>query len=225
MEPVISFISEHYPTIAFFLAILCVAVVATFKIAMYHASIQDTRQTVDELPCDAHSRKLDALPCELHTKILDMHSHKLDELKTEVVEVKMDVSEMKGLMRLHYESALAKTKSPETLTEEGEKLVSDYNLTAIVNNNWNKITASINALKTRNPYDIQEFSRKTAFIDTHNPQEAKFFSKEDIDKLKLIAFKTGYPLVLVVTQVMGILIRDKYFSENNIDVDEIDAVA
>ena len=251
MDTIINFISEHYPTIALFLALLTLAVVVTFKAAMYHVSIQNTRQKVDESPCDAHTKKLDALPCDLHTKaldlhtktldkvsealnesirklaslpcnlhskVLDKHSLKLDELKTEVVEVKMDVVEMRVLMRLQFSDPLAQKKSPLSLTEEGEKIASKNNLNAIIDVNWSKINASLQDLKTKNPYDIQEFCFDTAFADTTGYKELKFFPCEDIDKMKIVAFKAGYP-VLLISRVMAILIRDRYFAENNINID------
>ena len=167
METIINFISEYYPVIGLVLALLAVAVVVTFKIAMYHASIQNTRKKVDELPCDTHAKILEAIPCDLHTKILDLHNQKIDE-------VKVNVAEMKGIQIASYGNPLSRKKSPESLTEEGEKLVSDYNLEVMVNDNWSKIKASINALGTKNPYDIQEFCRKTAYLDTDNVDNTKF---------------------------------------------------
>ena len=69
--------------------------------------------------------------------------------------------------------------------------------------------------------DIQEFSRNTAYFDTENINEAKFFSERDIDKLKIVAFKTGYPIVIITKVIMGILIRERYIKENGIDVDDL----
>ncbi|MCL2072568.1 MAG: hypothetical protein FWH18_01490 [Marinilabiliaceae bacterium] len=152
------------------------------------------------------------------TKITVEHgqfSKRMDKTESEIEQIKTDIAKIKGLLVVRYESPLSKKKSPETLTDEGKKLVSDHNLDVFVNNNWSKITSFLKMMDLTNPYDIPEFCRTSSFLDTSNQTNTKFYSKEDVDKLKTIAFQTGYPLVLV-THVMGILIRDRYFEENGI---------
>ena len=153
---------------------------------------------------------------------MDKTEANIDLIKTDIIVMKTDISEMKGMFNTRLGSAVSRKRSPEVLNEEGEKIVSDYNLDVMVHSNWDRISRVINSLGTRNPYDLQEFCFYTAYLDTENIKEAKFFSDTDIDKLKIVAYKTGYPLVIITKVIMGILIRDRYFKENAIDVDDVD---
>ena len=38
--------------------------------------------------------------------------------------------------------------------------------------------------------------------------------------IPIVAYKTGYPLVIIAKTIMGILIRERYFKENGIDDDD-----
>ena len=156
---------------------------------------------------------------DAHEKRMDKTEASIDLIKADIVIIKADISEMKGVINARLGSTVSRKRSPEVLTEEGEKIVSDYHLDVMVHNNWDRISAAINSLGTRNQYDLQEFCFYTAYLDTENIKEAKFFSEKDIDKLKIVAYKTGYPLVIITKVIMGILIRDRYFKENTIDDD------
>ena len=50
----------------------------------------------------------------------------------------------------------------------------------------------------------------------------KFLNPEDLDRLKTDAFQKGLTLTPYMRAV-AVLVRDKYFKENGIDVKEVDA--
>jgi len=163
------------------------------------------------------------------TEITVTHSYfvkRLDKVETNIDVIRMDISEMKGTLRLVTDyitknDALMKKRSPLSLTEEGIKTVEDNQLSIMIEDNWGKINAALHNLKADNPYDIQEFCFNTAFTDTLHDRPLKFFTEKDIDKLKKLSYKSGISL-FIITRMLGILIRDRYFKENEIDMEEID---
>jgi len=103
MEVIFSFFSEHYPTITLFI----VGCVIGGFIVRYHIGIQTTRKKVDELPCDAHGKKLDDINVSInkHTEKLESHTEKLNNIRTALIEV------CDALNRLYFEN------HPELLPE------------------------------------------------------------------------------------------------------------
>ena len=190
-------------------------------VTKYVVSANNTIKKLDALKCDVHSKKIDTLelktemlPCDIHTDKLDYHSQKLNDLKTDIAVIKTSLNYSFG-----SKDPIAKKKSPIVLTEIGEELVASNNLASMVDENWGKISSSLKNLNTNNPYDLQEFCIDTAFADTLPFNTPKFLSDLDIDKLKRIAYNSEYPL-LSITRAVAVLIRDRYFSENQIKADE-----
>ena len=239
MEAIFTFVSEHYPTIG----LLIVVAVIMYFVTMYHVSIQNTRKKadstkkrVDELPCVENGKKLDILthrvdelPCDTHKEILKSINRTLEyygrdifEVKKDITEIKMDMSEMKGALYFAFGKNLpfAKKKSPLSLTDDGIEMVTANHFDKIIDEKWSRICEALNNLNTKNPYDLQEFCISTVFADT-TLNTPKFLSEKDIDRIKILSYKSGIP-IFFYTQALGILIRDRYFAENGIDVDEID---
>ena len=225
MDIVFKYISENYPQLVAFV----IVGIVVWMLAKYHFSIQATRKKVDAFPCDAHGNKLDVLETKVDNLQSDMVAVKSDMvevkkdiivLKTDVSGIKSDISGIKFLFENVSFASTSKRKSPVSLSDLGEKIASDYNIAAIVDRNWHTISAAIKELGTTNPYDIQEFSKETAFTDSIRSKTAKFFTENDIDKLRIIAYKSGEN-IYSISFVAGILIRDRYFTENGIDVDDV----
>jgi len=181
---------------------------------IHYATKFVTKISVEHGQFDKRMEKAEANIDQIKTDVAEIKGI-VNIHKTDIAEMKVDIAEMKGALIVRYGNPLSKKKSPVSLTDEGEKMVSDNHLDVIVNSNWDRINTAIKRLKTQNPYDIQEFCRYASVSDTINVTDAKFFSEPDIDKLKIVAFKSGYPVVLIA-HVMGILIRDRYFAENRI---------
>ena len=155
------------------------------------------------------------------TKISAKHDSfnvRMDKTESNIDEIRRDISFIKGSLDVitSTKDKFTEKNSPISLTDAGKEIVLANNLDATVANNWQKINAVLQEVKNKNPYDLQEFCIQTAFVDSN-----KFFSAQDVEKLKIIAYKQGVPLISV-TRMMGILIRDRYFRENNINVDEVD---
>lgn len=83
--------------------------------------------------------------------------------------------------------------------------------------NWLRIDEFIeDKLEYKNPYDIQEFLIQQAVV-----YPEKFLQPEEIDKIKLDAYNTGVNIIPYM-KVIAILARDRYFSEHNILVEDVD---
>jgi glutamate synthase (NADPH/NADH) small chain len=64
--------------------------------------------------------------------------------------------------------------------------------------------------------NLEQYIIETAFAEPE-----KFFTEEDFLKIKSIAFKNGYAL-MSYTNILGVLIRDKYFEQKGINVEDVD---
>jgi hypothetical protein len=163
------------------------------------------------------------------TKINTEHDHfskRVDKMEGNTDKIKEDIVVIKGTVELIQRSLqnsnmivnpYASQHSPIRITESGHEMVKRVGVDRMIDENWVNIRSYMKQnMDAGNPYDIQQFlmGRIAAYPE-------KFISKDDIDKLKNLAYNEGYPLSTYLT-VVAILIRDRYFSENNIDIDEVD---
>lgn len=133
-------------------------------------------------------------------------------------EIRTDISFIKGTLEvINSQSPYTQRKSPISLTPKGENTAKELKADEIINKNWSKIKENIaKGAKENNAYDIQDYCMTIAI-----GQPEVFLEKEDLDSIKEYAFQHGRPLQMYM-QIIGILIRDKYFSENGIDAAEAD---
>ena len=107
--------------------------------------------------------------------------------------------------------------SPVSLTEKGRAEVKESGLDKMVERNWPKICQTLDKeTKSKNPYDIQSYCMENVFV---SPE--KFFTDEDVFYIKELAFKKGLAL-MTYTNMLAVLIRDKYFIQKGIDVKDVD---
>ena len=114
-------------------------------------------------------------------------------------------------------SGIAKSFSPLSLTKNGQKISASLDAVEIVNRYWDKILEKIqadNITSESNLYDIQ----KTCF-DIGN-RYSKIMSEEDFNKIKDFAFRNGNN-IYDYDILFGILIRDKFFKDNNLEVQKL----
>lgn len=138
-----------------------------------------------------------------------------EKMDSNMDEIRKDIVYLRGMLELN--SDLAKSRSPISLTPKGEELSKEMNAEMIVAENWDKIYNVLeNEVKDKNAYDIQQYCMETASVDAE-----KFFKPSDYDKLKLFAFHKGQSYQYF-SIIFAILIRDRYFKEKNIDINEID---
>jgi len=148
----------------------------------------------------------------------DSFNLRMDKTESYLDEIRKDVSFLKGQFDavIGIRDTTVKKKSPISLTDIGSEIAKSNNLSTMIEGNWNKIKETLKNAKTKNPYDLQQFCMEKTFVEPEN-----FFSDKDIDRLKIIAYNSGMPL-LSITRIVGVIIRDKYFSENGIELTEVD---
>ena len=153
-------------------------------------------------------------------KICTKLENKVDDVNRLFFDLLKDIAIIKGSIESLQKSShenLTQSNSPISLTKKGLEEVNKHNLNSIVDNNWNTIYEHLEKDVTcKNPYDIQTYCIETAFAEPE-----KFFTEEDFLKIKSIAFKNGYAL-MSYTNILGVLIRDKYFEQKGINVEDVD---
>lgn len=68
----------------------------------------------------------------------------------------------------------------------------------------------------KNPYDIQ-----MEFISRFITDSDKYIDNDSLNRIKSDAFNRGVPLIDYM-RMLGVMARDRYFSEHSIDVKEVD---
>jgi hypothetical protein len=239
------YLLDNAPALGGMLILLAVA----WRLFKYHSSIEDTKKAVNNLEKEGKELRSDfrkdideiRFDFKEHRKMLYETDKKLDLLVCKVdnltdrfdrLECNSHNNKLNNLesRTSHIEGALniktkvidwSKKKSPLTLTEEGDKELRKYNLYAMIDDNWNKISSALREQESQNPFDIDNYCRVAAFADTLQNKPLEFFTDKDIDRLKRISYITGnHPLEY--TEIMGIVIRDKYFEEVGINPDNIE---
>jgi hypothetical protein len=155
------------------------------------------------------------------TKISTNHEileKNINKIEGNIDEIRRDLSYVKGAidLSLGIKDLLTQKKSPVSLTEMGEQIRQENNFDDIIAANWDKISKVLLSEKFKNPYDTQEFCINTAFVEPE-----KFFTEENINALKTLAFKKGLTF-MSISRVLGVLIRDAYFSYKGINIDDVD---
>jgi Na+-transporting methylmalonyl-CoA/oxaloacetate decarboxylase gamma subunit len=156
----------------------------------------------------------------------DTFSKRVNKMEENTDKIKENIIVIKGSVELIQRSLqnsniivnpYAQQRSPLRLTEDGGEMVKSVGIDRMIDENWTNIRSYMKKnLSTDNPYDIQQF-----LMEQTVAYPGKFINKDDLDRLKNIAYNKGYPLNVYLT-VVALLIRDRYFSENNIDIEEID---
>jgi hypothetical protein len=179
-----------------------------------------------ELPCEFHQAKMEGEKegrYELKQFVTESHA----TLNKDVSEVKVAITYMRDALdsirqSLQNDQKLiinpyARKYSPMRITDKGNEMIDRVGMRQMVEGN--RLSADEymkDSLSSENPYDIQQFLMEHIIA-----YPEKFIKTEDLDKLKLLAYNEGLQLGAYLT-VAAILIRDRYFSENNIDIDEVD---
>ena len=138
-----------------------------------------------------------------------------EKIEKFIDEIRKDLSYLKGVV--DYKNDLAQSHSPVSLTKKGKDVSEEIGAESIIANNWSKIKSSIEMdANNKNAYDIQQYCMETSAVEPE-----KFFKEEDLNRLKLFAFKNGKSFQYY-SVVLAILIRDRYFLEKRIDTNDVD---
>lgn len=115
-------------------------------------------------------------------------------------------------------TGLTQSQSPIKLNSKGIKLRSELKADEVLEKYWGQVLDFLNKSLDVNstPYDVQlaAFEYAPIMINT-------LFSETEKQDIKQAAYENGYSLN-VFDSFYAILIRDRYFSENNIEVEEVD---
>ena len=141
-------------------------------------------------------------------KIVDKIEGSIDKIKEDISEIKAHIAVSK-----RNDNLLAESKSPISLNDKGESVAKKLQAKKIINNVWDKIATEIDLNLSKeqesSPYTIQEVCFKVC------ESYPKYFTKEDMNHIKDVAFKEGTPLS-AFDLLFGIEVRNRYFEENNI---------
>jgi len=165
--------------------------------------------------------KLKSRPCDEHGKRLDDFQGKASQINESLVEVRTSIGYIKDRVDNILDNKASgiiysKRNSPLKITPKGDKLVERLGMNNMIDSNWDRITNYLKGkLESNNPYDIEKFITEHIVV-----YPLEFIKEEELDKIKRVAYYEGLPLMEYLT-VLVIIIRERYFKENNIDIDEI----
>jgi hypothetical protein len=172
-------------------------------------------------------KSMDNLPCNENREKINLHSERHNETSQAIARIEATLGFMQKSIdslakSIQKENKLiidpyTKSHSPLSITEAGRKMMDRLGIDDMFEKNWPRIEAFIeDKLEYKNPYDIQEFLIQQAVV-----YPEKFLQIDEIDKIKLDAYNTGVDIVPYM-KVIAILARDRYFSEHNILVEDVD---
>lgn len=172
-------------------------------------------------------KSMDNLPCHENREKINLHSERHNETSQAIARIEATLGFMQKSIdsltkSIQKENKLiidpyTKSHSPLSITEAGREMMDRLGVDDMFEKNWPRIEAFIeDKLEYKNPYDIQEFLIQQAVV-----YPEKFLQIDEIDKIKLDAYNTGVDIVPYM-KVIAILARDKYFSEHNILVEDVD---
>jgi Na+-transporting methylmalonyl-CoA/oxaloacetate decarboxylase gamma subunit len=143
----------------------------------------------------------------------------VQKLKSNIDIIKEDIHGIRAFMQVYRETnnPLAQRQSPVSMTEDGKNISKELGIEAMVANHWNEFKSSVltNLKLDCNPYDIQVESFKVG------DKYQQFITKEELDKIKLHAFNTGYNIA-TYNLLFGIIIRDKILTDKGHDTADVD---
>ena len=152
--------------------------------------------------------------------IEDSTQRRFEQVESKIDDIRKDISYLRGFtesIQKTVTDGYTQRHSPVSLTEKGRAEVKESGLDKMVERNWPKICQTLDKeTKSKNPYDIQSYCMENVFV---SPE--KFFTDEDVFYIKELAFKKGLAL-MTYTNMLAVLIRDKYFIQKGIDVKDVD---
>lgn len=145
-------------------------------------------------------------------KCIHKAENNIDEIRRDMSYIKGSIDIIKGAPY----NPLMQSNSPISLTELGKQVAKEIQADVLINDNWTRISKALEPLKGKNAYDIQQYCIVTADVES-----SLFFDDRTIDKVKSYAFNKGMPVQMYL-RMLGLLIRDRFFKENDIPLNEVD---
>lgn len=141
---------------------------------------------------------------------------RVDKIEGTLTDMRSDIMEIKVALKTTSSTPLTQSNSPISLSDRGREFAEKHRAEEIVDKHWTQISQLLKAIDSENPYDIQNYIFKDVSIRLED-----YFGKEQVDKLKIIAYNEGLDL-FSISRLLGVIIRDRYFAENNIDTSLLD---
>ncbi|MDR3181169.1 MAG: hypothetical protein LBT61_04490 [Prevotellaceae bacterium] len=216
MNPVLDFLLKNYP--------IAIWLLLGGGLVWLYLSVRNTSNKAKDKAEEAHV-KISALPCDNRKEELNRQKdlHRDLDLKTDkfILELNSMAKDIKNIfLRLDNKSIIqpyTREMSPMMITERGLERVRELGIDKMINDKWTSISSYIGEkTASKNPYDIQQ-----ACIDEALLNPAKFLTEEEIDRLKLEAYKEGV-IIQTYLRIIALCVRDKYFEEQNIPLADID---
>jgi hypothetical protein len=207
MDAILNFMLEKWPYAVW----IMVGGIIVYLYFTIKNKADNAHQKIDNLPCDIHKGRLNK-----YEDSLNKCNEKMNTI--EVLNAKFDVM-MQTLQTLTggKGKSIIQSFSPISLTEYGKGLAEELNMEKYISHNWEAISNYIkDNSESMNPYDIQQLCLNYVLIETD-----KVLSKEGHDRVKSKAFILGIA-IFDLLQAASILIRDRFFKENNINISDID---
>lgn len=144
--------------------------------------------------------------------------NKSENFDKKIDSIKESIFKIQATTDLLYQEHLStvKSQSPISLTEIGKEIAVAIKAEEKVNDHWDSIKREVDKHKPDNPYDIQ-----TVSMDIARNCFEKIFNEQERDQIKTHAFKIGINL-LEIYPIIGVIIRDRVFKEENILPEEVD---
>lgn len=212
-----------------FAASVIVIIIAVVAFAVFIWFASTIYNKVKNIPCDTHNDKLDelnkaismrqAFPCEAHQASISEHDKSVSKI---IVQLEYLTKSIESAMRTFQKNniqvdSFTQTQSPIKITDKGYEMMKRVGLEDMFVRNWDRIKTLYDGnLQGMNPYDIQQFFIQEAIVFPE-----KFLTDAEVSTLKIDAYNEGIDLASYM-RVMAVLARDRYFTENGIDVNEIE---
>lgn len=215
-------VREHFTTS---LIVVLVVIVSLVLLVWKLASLW---YKINNLPCDNHTEKLgelqrknfdkSELPCKTHSEKIEKHSDSVSRIDTTLTFLTKSIEEMNSqLQKMNNTVPFTQQHSPLRISERGWEVVKKLGMDKMFVNNWDRIKQFIDdEVESKNAYDINEFCIKYAVVFPE-----KFLQPEEVNVLKNDAYIQGLTLMEYM-KIIAVMARDKYFEENNINIEEID---
>lgn len=215
-------VREHFTTS---LIVVLVVIVSLVLLVWKLASLW---YKINNLPCDNHTEKLgelqrknfdkSELPCKTHSEKVEKHSESVSRIDTTLTFLTKSIEEMNSqLQKMNNTVPFTQQHSPLRISERGWEVVKKLGMDKMFVNNWDRIKQFIDdEVESKNAYDINEFCIKYAVVFPE-----KFLQPEEVNVLKNDAYIQGLTLMEYM-KIIAVMARDKYFEENNINIEEID---
>lgn len=157
--------------------------------------------------------KLESLPCGSHKQDLADHDKAVTRISTTLQYLEKT---LEGLQKQNKTQIYTLSHSPLRITDAGREMMEKLGIQAMFDANWPRVKRFIDEMGNKNPYDIDQFCIQQAVVFPE-----KFLQADELDKIKIDAYKTGDTLMSYM-KVFAVLARDRYFEENGINVAEED---